>query len=373
MPQIRLQNISKRFRSIQAVDNISLNIDPGEYIVFLGHTGSGKSTVLKIIAGLVNPDSGGIYFDNEDVTNLPPEDRNVGFVFEQFALFPHFNLIRNATYGPWMQGMDLSDAAELAREALDLVLLSGRDDAYPKELSGGMKQRLALARAVISGSKILCLDEPLGALDAKIRMQLRYDLRQLINDLQLTAIHATHSFEEAMLIADRIAIFRNGQIVQEGPPREVYDKPNSIFVANFLGEANNIECQIQAVEDEFLHLGCACQDTEFKIRTKTTQFKPGDKVVLTIKSEAIRTRLGTRSGTNTLVGTLESSQMLGRFIKYVTNVGTTKIVSTTLPKREQLFDEGTTVTLLFSPRRAHVFPYPEKGLETEVLEFTQQK
>ncbi len=226
MPQIRLQNISKRFRSIQAVDNISFNIDPGEYIVFLGHTGSGKSTVLKIIAGLVNPDSGGIYFDNEDVTNLPPEDRNVGFVFEQFALFPHFNLIRNATYGPWMQGMDLSDAAELAREALDLVLLTGRDDAYPNELSGGMKQRLALARAVISGSKILCLDEPLGALDAKIRMQLRYDLRQLINDLKLTAIHATHSFEEAMLIADRIAIFRNGKIVQEGPPREVYDKPN---------------------------------------------------------------------------------------------------------------------------------------------------
>jgi len=119
-------------------------------------------------------------------------------------------------------------------------------------------------------------------------------------------------------------------------------------------------------------LGCACQDTEFTIRTKTKQFKPGDKVVLTIKSEAIRTRLGTRSGTNALVGTLESSQMLGRLIKYVTNVGTTKIVSTTLPKREQLLEEGATVTLLFSPRRAHVFPYPEKGIETEVLEFTQQ-
>lgn len=372
MPQIRLQNISKRFRTIQAVDNISFNIDPGEYIVFLGHTGSGKSTVLKIIAGLVKPDSGNIYFDNEEVTNLPPEDRNVGFVFEQFALFPHFNLIRNATYGPWMQGMDLEDTVELAREALDLVLLTGRDEAYPNELSGGMKQRLALARAVISGSKILCLDEPLGALDAKIRMQLRYDIRQLINDLKLTAIHATHSFEEAMLIADRIAIFRDGKIVQEGPPREVYDQPNSIFVANFLGEANNIECQIQAVEDEFLRLGCACQDTEFKIRSDTKQFKPGDKVVLTIKSEAIRTRLGTRSGTNALVGTLESSQMLGRLIKHITNVGTTKIVSTTLPKRAQLLDEGATVTLLFSPRRAHVFPYPEKGIETEVLEFTQQ-
>jgi len=211
----------------------------------------------------------------------------------------------------------------------------------------------------------LCLDEPLGALDAKIRMQLRYDLRQLIKDLKLTAIHATHSFEEAMLIADRIAIFRNGRVVQKGEPRDVYDHPNSLFVANFLGEANNLECRVQDIEAEFLKL--EFQNTVFTIRTKTKQFTKGDKVAITIKSEAIRTRAGTRSGTNALIGTLESSQMLGRFIKHITDIGGEKIISKALPKRAQLIEEGSQVTLLFSPRRAHVFPVPEKGIEGEIL------
>ena len=362
MTQIQLQNVSKRYRSVQAVDNVSLRIEPGEYVVFLGPTGSGRSTVLKMIAGLVKPDSGAIYFDGEDVTELPPEDRNVGFVFEQFALFPHLTLLRNATFGPWVRGYELSEAAELAKEAIDMVLLTGREEAFPHELSGGMKQRLAIARTLVAGSKIMCMDEPLGALDAKIGMQLRYDLRQLIKDLELTALHATHSFEEAMLIADRISIFNNGKIVQDGDPRKVYDHPNSLFVANFLGEANNLECQVQAVEAEFLKL--EFQDTIFTIRMKNKQKKPaqfnkGDKVILAIKSEAIRTRSGVRSGTNALVGTLESSQILGRFIKHITDVGGTRIISKALPKRRQLIEEGSQVTLLFSPRKAHVFPYPE--------------
>jgi len=364
MPRIQLHNISKNYGTINAVDNVSLDIKSGEYMVFLGPTGSGKSTTLKIIAGLVNPDSGTIYFDELDATALPPEDRNVGFVFEQFALFPHLSLLRNATYGPWMNGLSLEESAELAKEALDMVLLTGREDALPSELSGGMKQRLAIARAVISGSKIMCLDEPLGALDAKIRMQLRYDLRQLIKDLELTAVHATHSFEESMLIADRIAIFRNGKIVQQGEPRDVYDHPNSLFVANFLGDANNLECLVIDDEAEFLKL--QFQDTVLTIRTKTEPFTKGDKVILTIKAEAIRTRDGVRSGTNALVGTLESSQIMGRFIKQITDIDGTKIISTTLPKREQLIEEGSNVTLLFSPRRANVFPFPEKGGEAEI-------
>ncbi|MFQ6124777.1 MAG: ABC transporter ATP-binding protein [Candidatus Heimdallarchaeota archaeon] len=363
MTQIQLRNISKKFHSILAVDNVSLHVDHGEYVVFLGPTGSGKSTVLKMIAGLVKPDTGSIYFDNEDVTELPPEDRNVGFVFEQFALFPHLSLLRNASYGPWVRGHTLTEAAELAKEAIDMVLLTGREDAFPNELSGGMKQRLAIARTLVAGSKALCLDEPLGALDAKIGQQLRYDLRQLIKDLELTALHATHNFEEAMLIADRIAIFQKGNIVQEGKPREVYDHPNSIFVANFLGEANNLECQVQAVEPELMKL--EFQDTILTIRMDTKgkepcQFKKGDKVILVVKTEALRTRKGMKSGTNSLVGTLEASQILGRFIKYRIDVGGTKIVSKALPTRKQLLKEGDQVTLLFSPRKGHIFPFPRE-------------
>ncbi len=369
MTQIKLQNVSKKFHSILAVDNVTLHVDHGEYVVFLGPTGSGKSTVLKMIAGLVKPDSGSIYFDNEDVTELPPEDRNVGFVFEQFALFPHLTLLRNATYGPWVRGYTLTEAAELAKEAIDMVLLTGREDAFPNELSGGMKQRLAIARTMVAGSKVLCLDEPLGALDAKIGLQLRYDLRQLIKDLELTALHATHNFEEAMLIADRIAIFQNGKIIQEGEPRKVYDHPNSIFVANFLGEANNLECRVQAVDSESMKL--EFQDTVFTIRTNSKQIKPsqynkGDKVILVVKTEAIRTLEGVRSGTNALVGTLEASQILGRFIKYRTNVGGTKIISKALPKQRQLLEEGTQVTLLFSPRKGHIFPFPENDIKKDL-------
>ena len=197
----------------------------------------------------MKPDEGEIYIDDKLVNKIPPQERSAVYVPQQYALFPHMNVIRNVTYGPWVRGYDLDLAIKNGREILDMLYLSGWENAYPHELSGGMKQRVALARAIASNSKILLLDEPLGALDAKIRAELRYELRELVKSLNLTAVHATHDIEEAMLIADKIVILNNGIVEQVGTPEEIYENPKSIFVANYVTEGNFLEGIIKSIEN----------------------------------------------------------------------------------------------------------------------------
>jgi len=238
MPAIQIRNASKYYGSVKALHNVDLDINDGEYVVLLGPSGCGKTTLLKIIAGIVEPSSGSVSLAGADITKLAPEDREIGFVFQNYALFTHMSALENAAYGRLARGEAADKARRIGNEMLKLVHLGDRADALPKELSGGMQQRLAIARALATGSKLVLLDEPMNALDAHIRVELRDELRRMAKQLGLTVIHVTHDQEEAMALADKIVIMRKGKILQVGPPKEVYDRPAGPFVASFLGEAN---------------------------------------------------------------------------------------------------------------------------------------
>jgi ABC-type Fe3+/spermidine/putrescine transport system ATPase subunit len=241
MPDVRIENVTKRFGKLLAVNNVSLHVHDKEYFALLGPSGCGKTTLLRLIAGLIKPDEGEIYIGDRLVNDVPPEDRDVGFVFQTFALFPHMNAWNNVTYGPRVKGFNMKEASTIGHEVLEMVKLHERIDAFPSELSGGMMQRIAVARALAAGAKLLLLDEPLGQLDAKVRNDLRYDIRRMTKDLGLTAIHVTHDQSEAMAISDRIAVMKKGAVKQVGAPSELYMAPQNIFVANFIGESNFLE------------------------------------------------------------------------------------------------------------------------------------
>ncbi len=252
MPEILVRNISKYYGSVKALHNVDLDIRDGEYVVLLGPSGCGKTTLLKIIAGTIEPSSGEIQKDGQDITKLYPEERGIGFVFQNYALFPHMSALENASYGRLARGEEPQKAHRIGQEMLQMVHLADRADAIPKELSGGMQQRLAIARALATGSKLLLLDEPTNALDAHIRTELREELWRMAKKLNLTTIHVTHDQEEAMAIADKIVIMRRGKILQVGAPKEVYHHPTSPFVANFLGEANFLRVDFQNGEAQLL-------------------------------------------------------------------------------------------------------------------------
>src|SRR5512136_1370420 len=241
MPNIRVVNLTKKFGSVTALENINLEVHDQEYFSLLGPSGCGKTTLLRLIAGLIEPDSGEIWIGDKRVDAVPPEDRDIGFVFQTFALFPHMSVWDNVLYGPKVKNFNLKEAETIGDEVLELVKLHERLDAYPSELSGGMMQRIAVARALAAGGKILLLDDPLGQLDAKVRNEIRYEIRKMAKDLNLTAIHVTHDQSEAMSISDRIAVMKKGKIVQIGTPQELYMSPNSLFVAHFIGESNLME------------------------------------------------------------------------------------------------------------------------------------
>ena len=239
---IQIQNISKRFGSFQALQDISIDIQSGELIALLGPSGSGKTSLLRVIAGLETSDVGEILFDGHSITNHHPKERNVGFVFQHYALFRHMTVFDNVAYGLKVRPRKIrpskTDIANKVNELLQLVKLENFADRYPSQLSGGQRQRVALARALAVEPKVLLLDEPFGALDAKVRKELRRWLRKLHDEFHITSIFVTHDQEEALDVADRIVVMNNGKIEQIGSPDEVYTHPNSPFVYDFLGNVN---------------------------------------------------------------------------------------------------------------------------------------
>ena len=243
MPTIELKDVTKTFNEekVLAVDNISLKIDDGDYIFLLGPSGCGKTTTLRMIAGLEKPTKGTVLIDGRDVEDIPPEDRDMGFIFQHFEIFDHMTVWENVIFGLEMRGYNEDYINKEAEKALKKVDLLDYADDYPSIFGNPGLQKLGIARALATGAKILIMDEPLGSLDPKVSKVFRHELRNLIKDLGLTAIHVTHNQEEAMAIADKIIVMRAGKILQMGSPYELYEKPNSIFVANFLGETNFLE------------------------------------------------------------------------------------------------------------------------------------
>jgi putative spermidine/putrescine transport system ATP-binding protein len=238
MSQISLKDLTKRFGTLTTVDRVSLDIREGEFVAFLGPSGCGKTTTLRMIAGLTLASEGSIRFGERDVTELPPYLRNAGLVFQGYALFPHMSVADNVAFGLEMRKIGRAEAQRRVTEALALVKLDHLSDRLPKQLSGGQQQRVALARAIVYEPEVLLLDEPLSALDAKLRHEVRTDLRRLQSRLGLTTIFVTHDQDEALSVADRIVVMSAGKVEQVGTPREIYQRPASRFVAEFIGLTN---------------------------------------------------------------------------------------------------------------------------------------
>jgi sulfate transport system ATP-binding protein len=245
---IAIANLSKSFGTSLVLDDVTLSAAPGELLALLGPSGSGKTTLLRIIAGLERPERGGLAINGEDALDLPPQRRRIGFVFQHYALFRHMTVADNVAFGlsvrPRARRPARAVMKERVQELLSLVQLAGLEDRFPSQLSGGQRQRVALARALAVEPSVLLLDEPFGALDAKVRMELRHWLRELHDRLGLTTVFVTHDQEEALELADRVAILNAGRIEQTGAPRDVYDRPASGFVVEFLGEVNRLPCRV---------------------------------------------------------------------------------------------------------------------------------
>lgn len=243
MALIEIRNLTKSFGSVKAVDGVDLDINAGEFLTLLGPSGSGKTTVLRMIAGFETPDSGSIKLNGSDITYLPPYERDVNTVFQDYALFPHMDVISNIEYGLRVKGVEKNERREKALKALDQVRLSGYENRKPNQLSGGQRQRVALARALVNRPSVLLLDEPLGALDLKLREQMQLELKELQREVGITFIFVTHDQEEALTMSDRIAAFNNGRIEQIDTPKNIYERPATRFVAEFVGKTNALEIQ----------------------------------------------------------------------------------------------------------------------------------
>ena len=240
-PDISVRGLTKRFGDVVAVDSVDLDIPAGEFFTMLGPSGSGKTTTLRMIAGFEIPDQGTIELAGQDVSRLPPYDRPVNTVFQDYPLFPHMTVQANVEYGLMVKSVKKGERRERAAHALEMVRLSGFGDRKPSQLSGGQRQRVALARAIVNRPKVLLLDEPLGALDLKLRQEMQIELKSIQREVGITFVYVTHDQEEALTMSDRLAVFNNGKIEQIGPPAEVYEHPESEFIAGFVGVSNVIE------------------------------------------------------------------------------------------------------------------------------------
>jgi spermidine/putrescine ABC transporter ATP-binding subunit len=280
-----LRNVSKRFGEFVAVDDLSLAVTPGEFLTFLGASGSGKTTTLRMIAGFELPTSGEILMDGAPITQLPPFKRDINTVFQHYALFPHMSVRENVGYGLRMRKVPAAERDRRVTEALEMVQLGHLDARAPRQLSGGQQQRVALARALINRPRVLLLDEPLGALDLKLRKEMQLELRQLNRQLGLTFIYVTHDQEEALTMSDRIALMRNGRIEQLSSPATMYDRPLTRYVADFIGESNLLRATVRSVAGAEVVLGVG----PATIRATTAgSWSPGAEAWLAVRPEYLR-------------------------------------------------------------------------------------
>jgi putative spermidine/putrescine transport system ATP-binding protein len=250
--RLQVDAASKRFGQVAALSDVSLSVAAGEFVTILGPSGSGKTTLLKVIAGFEAADQGRILIDHADITELDPARRNIGMVFQNYALFPHMSVARNVAYPLTMRGMPKAEIATRVNRALDMVALGGLAERLPKQLSGGQQQRVALARATVFQPRLLLLDEPFGALDRKLREQMQIEVRHLQRRLGLTTLFITHDQEEALVMSDRIAVMDKGRVLQVGPPNEIYEAPANPFIADFIGESNIFAGVVEAGGDNTL-------------------------------------------------------------------------------------------------------------------------
>jgi putative spermidine/putrescine transport system ATP-binding protein len=283
-PDIRLRGLRKSYGEVLALDGIDLEVRAGEFFTLLGPSGSGKTTTLRLIAGFERPDAGSVELAGEDVSGLPPDERDVNTVFQDYALFPHMSVGENVAYGLRVKKVPKAERQGRVAEALRMVRLEGYEDRRPSQLSGGQRQRVALARALVNHPRVLLLDEPLGALDLKLRQQLQVELKRIQSEVGITFIYVTHDQDEALTMSDRIAVMDGGRIIQIGTPNEVYDEPESGFVAGFVGVSNLLELPVARIDGDTAMLKLGDED---RVTTAAGNLSAGQTAIVTIRPERI--------------------------------------------------------------------------------------
>jgi spermidine/putrescine ABC transporter ATP-binding subunit len=315
--QISVHDITKRFGKNEVVGRSSFSIGEGELFTLLGPSGCGKTTLLRLIAGFYTPDEGEIRFDGSRVNEVPPHERGIGMVFQNYALWPHMTVFDNVAYGLKLREVGRAEIGERVGAVLEKVRLRGLGARYPGQLSGGQQQRVALARALVLNPKILLLDEPLSNLDAKIRIQVRAEIRKLQKELGITTVYVTHDQEEALTLSDRIVVFNQGKVFQIGTPKELYERPQNRFVADFIGINNLLEGTVRAAESEFLAVDTALG----RLRAlPNAELRPGDPCVICVRPENIA--VGSAGAERNITrGKISFAAYLGNTLRYDVDLG----------------------------------------------------
>ncbi|MCA0279605.1 MAG: ABC transporter ATP-binding protein [Proteobacteria bacterium] len=315
-PFLSIQSVKKSFGNVAVVKDFNLDVGAGEFVSFLGPSGCGKTTMLRIVAGFEEPSAGKVLIGGKDVTGLKPNQRNIGMVFQAYALFPNLTVAQNIGFGLKVAGVPKAEAQARIQEMLNIIKLPDFGDRYPYQLSGGQQQRIALARALAPKPKLLLLDEPLSALDAKVRISLREEIRSIQKKLGITTIFVTHDQEEALSMSDRIVVMNEGRADQTGTPFEIYNRPSTKFVANFVGTLNVLEGTVSDAATGKVRINTE----EVGLQGKLNGSKSGDTLSLALRPEAIS--LGRRPGTDTsLTGQIADVHFLGSVIRVRVGVG----------------------------------------------------
>lgn len=312
---ITIEGVEKRFGSFTALHEVSLEIEAGEIFFLLGPSGCGKTTLLRCISGFNIPDRGRIFLGERDITHLPACERDTGMMFQSYALWPHLTLAENVAFGLEMRKVPRQEIKERVAEALERVHLGGSAQKRPNQLSGGQQQRVALARAMVVGPQCLLLDEPLSNLDARLRVEMRSEIRQICKQQGLTAIYVTHDQKEALAIADRVAVMREGRVEQVGTPASIYHQPANRFVAEFIGEGNFLECQITA---ESCHDGVVVNTRlgYISVQQVMAGMEPGTKALLCLRPEALQLSVPPGVESNVFEGEFLDTMYLGEIAQH---------------------------------------------------------
>ncbi len=347
MSTVAVTDAVKKYDAVAALDGVTMTFRDGEFFGLLGPSGSGKTTLLRAIAGFVTLDRGQVLIDGQDVGGVPVHARNIGMVFQNYALFPHMSVAENVAFGLEVRGRRREEVAQRVKEALAMVRLGGLELRKPKQLSGGQQQRVALARALVTRPKVLLLDEPLGALDKHLRQEMQVELRRIQRQVGITTIFVTHDQEEALTLSDRIAIFDSGRIIQEGAPMAVYERPVTRFAAGFLGEANFLQGRVTAMEAG--GVARVALDTGGEASCQLSSGQVGQTVLLALRPEKITLTTGGQAGVNALSGKVLDVVFSGNSTTYRIAVGEQVMTLFRQNLAQGTVAPGTDVVLSWSP------------------------
>ncbi len=352
--EVQLVDLVKRFADFEAVAGINLHMPAGEFFSLLGPSGCGKTTSLRMIAGFERPSEGQILLDGVDMAQVPPHKRNVNTVFQSYALFPHLTVAENVAFGLRYKKASKQEMKQRVGDALELVQLSGYDKRRPTQLSGGQQQRVALARALILNPAVLLLDEPLGALDAKLRKRLQIELKALQEEVGITFIYVTHDQEEALTMSDRIAVMSQGRVEQVGPPKEIYEEPATAYVADFLGVSNLLEAKASGATSG----GCAVKLGEFDFIAGRGDADVAGDVKLTIRPERIQLESSGVTGENRMPAMVERTVYVGSIMQILVNLPSGSRIQAWVPNDGVVepYPSGTPITVCMPRDALRVLP-----------------